>query len=255
MLRPRASANVLAATNIVTSFAIIAGLAALLSPLADPARIAVADQMRRLQAGVIAPDKFEYAFLRFHAGRFGVEALRALTTQTTIPLAAQIATAQLKQTSPRQQPPLLSATERAAVAAGLITVAQPRARRCRANSWKPIGAWEGQKGVYHSLPGCLNATETCQAILTDLDGDGIAEIILISPGIRAAEMFQSTDGRNWRYLGNLESANCAAARRPCWQVGSNACRHVSKTSRFPDLRLQVQPRIDCRLTSGTPKAD
>src|SRR5262249_36324209 len=56
------------ATNIVTALAVLVVLLALFTPVADPAKIAVADQVRRLQDGRISVDKFDYEFLRFRSG-------------------------------------------------------------------------------------------------------------------------------------------------------------------------------------------
>jgi hypothetical protein len=50
-------------TNVLTACVIIAVLLALLSPIADPARISVIDQINRLNSGRTAPDKFDFAFL------------------------------------------------------------------------------------------------------------------------------------------------------------------------------------------------
>ncbi len=64
--------------NVVASLVILALLAALFTPLADPARLAVNSQVARLHAGSVAPDKFDYQFLRFDAGRYGSDALALL---------------------------------------------------------------------------------------------------------------------------------------------------------------------------------
>ena len=65
--------------NVTASFAMLAVFAALLTPLADPDRIAVSSQVSRLHAGKVTPEKFDYSLLRFAAGRAGTAALTALT--------------------------------------------------------------------------------------------------------------------------------------------------------------------------------
>src|SRR5262249_34246084 len=65
-------------TNVVASLVIVAALILLRSPIADPDRIAVMDQVHRLEVGQISPAQFDFAFLRFQAGRYGIEALRGL---------------------------------------------------------------------------------------------------------------------------------------------------------------------------------
>jgi hypothetical protein len=71
----------IASTNVLASFAILIVFLALLSPLADPARIAVADQLHRLAAGKTLPGRFDFHFLRFNGARFGVQELKQLSEQ------------------------------------------------------------------------------------------------------------------------------------------------------------------------------
>ena len=78
-------------TNILAAHLVVVVLLALFSPLANPARLSVNDQVARLDQGRVAPDKFDYAFLRFEAGRPGMAALKALAARTTGPNAAVIA--------------------------------------------------------------------------------------------------------------------------------------------------------------------
>ncbi|MCA1323432.1 DUF4153 domain-containing protein [Herbaspirillum seropedicae] len=70
--------TLLAQTNVFASLAILAIFVAVLSPLADPARIAVADQLPRLLAGKTASGDFDARFWRFDSERYGVQALRTL---------------------------------------------------------------------------------------------------------------------------------------------------------------------------------
>jgi hypothetical protein len=64
--------------NVAASLTILAILALLLSPVADPARLSVDSQLRRLETEHISPSKFDYQFLRFESGRFGAQALAHL---------------------------------------------------------------------------------------------------------------------------------------------------------------------------------
>jgi hypothetical protein len=64
--------------NVFMAMVVLAVTLALFSPLADPARLAVADQVRRLAAGSTPADRFDFAFLRFRGGRYGLEALARL---------------------------------------------------------------------------------------------------------------------------------------------------------------------------------
>jgi Domain of unknown function (DUF4153) len=80
--------------NVSASLAIVAILLLLLTPLADPDRIAVSSQLRRLAAGEVSPAKFDYEFLRFDSGRFGARALQRVASGTD-PAASSRATLML----------------------------------------------------------------------------------------------------------------------------------------------------------------
>ena len=69
-------------TNVITAVLEVAVILALFSPLADPARLAVADQVARLERGAVKPDQFDYRFLRFESGKAGEAALVRLTRST-----------------------------------------------------------------------------------------------------------------------------------------------------------------------------
>jgi hypothetical protein len=77
-------------TNIFTSLVIVGTLLVLATPVADPARISVADQLSRLQAGTVKPEDFDFGFLRFRAGRYGTHALEQLAARTEGPQASVI---------------------------------------------------------------------------------------------------------------------------------------------------------------------
>lgn len=63
------------ATNVAAAFVSVLLLLALLSPVADPARVAVASQVERLFSGRVDAAAFDFAALRFDGQRYGREAL------------------------------------------------------------------------------------------------------------------------------------------------------------------------------------
>jgi len=65
-VRPGAWMKALEATNIAMAFVVIVVLLALCTPLADPRRLSVENQVKRLHAGKVKPDDFDFAFLRFN---------------------------------------------------------------------------------------------------------------------------------------------------------------------------------------------
>jgi hypothetical protein len=64
--------------NIVSAVVVMVVAIALFTPIADPARLAVDDQMRRLASGRVSAEDFDVAFLRFNGARYGEAALRRL---------------------------------------------------------------------------------------------------------------------------------------------------------------------------------
>jgi Domain of unknown function (DUF4153) len=77
-------------TNVATAYVILAVLLALLTPLADPARLSVADEVARLESGEVSADEFDFVFLRFLSGRYGEEALERLKSKHDGPDAVRI---------------------------------------------------------------------------------------------------------------------------------------------------------------------
>jgi len=69
-------------TNVAVAVLTIAVILALFSPLVDPARLSVRDQMGRLESGKVTPARFDYAFLRFDSGKVGEQALARLVAST-----------------------------------------------------------------------------------------------------------------------------------------------------------------------------
>ncbi len=204
-IRPNVALSSLETTNVVAGFAIPAIVLALLTPLADPARISVADQVARLKVGTIAADKFDYLFLRFGAGRFGVEALGELAGQTNLPIAAEKSAEALQkknrsEATIRTMPPI-NAEQRA----HNITVVQPE-DQALPSAFLDID-WVHSR---HSslLPPCLTWGGNCDAVLADLNGDGVAEIILLPRGYGPSVVFTRSSDQPWSYVGQLAGANC-----------------------------------------------
>jgi hypothetical protein len=65
-------------TNFATAYVVLGLVLALFSPLADPSRLMVADQMARLRSGAVKPEAFDFAALKIDGARWGETALRQL---------------------------------------------------------------------------------------------------------------------------------------------------------------------------------
>ncbi len=183
-------------TNIATGVIIIVVIIALFTPIADPARIATADQVGRLEAGKIAPDKFDFNFLRFKAARYGMEALRSLKAIKSGPNAAVIAglaADALKRQSEWEGAP----ASRPLTFAAKITV-YPKGAVLPESLLRQN--WAGVDGVP-----CLPSAEACDAFFVDLDGDGTPEVLL-GEGANL-QVFQTEPGGAWKAIGSIEPIN------------------------------------------------
>lgn len=80
-LKPKPWMVWMAPTNIGLSLFSVAVILALLTPVADPAKLAVADQLHRLASGRTPIDRFDFLALKFKEGRYGREALKALAAK------------------------------------------------------------------------------------------------------------------------------------------------------------------------------
>lgn len=159
----------LEATNIATAVVVIAVILALFSPLADPARISVADQVKRLEDGRIAPDKFDYEFLRFRSGRYGNEALKARTAGPNAAAISKRAAAALAQTGPTY--------------AGVTTSSMPLAERITVypkGGTLPASFLGQDWSSTFAGPPCLTSQNSCDGFVVDMDGGGTPEILLTS---------------------------------------------------------------------------
>ncbi|SHJ58788.1 protein of unknown function [Bradyrhizobium lablabi] len=213
-LRSTTSMAWLEPTNIFTSLAIVGVLLALSTPVADPARISVADQLSRLQAGTEKPEHFDFGFLRYRAGRYGVQALEQLAARTEGPQASVIAE------RANQALHAKSPWELARAAAQPPTT--PAQRGLHITVIFPIGATLPEGFVQQDwnafqprwkLPNCLVSDTPCDAILTDLDGDGQPEVQLFDrPGGVAAAFKKGLTEGTWSYLGAVLNANCSGVR-------------------------------------------
>ena len=183
------------AWNFRVALLVLAVIIAVLTPIASPSRIAVADQMARLRSGKIAAFKFDVAYLRREGGRYGRLALEALTKSESAALREKSQTA-LSQTNP-----YLGIPETPQSFAARVAV-YPRGQRLPDTfvtfSTSERAAWE------------LMCHKDCEALLTDLDGDGKAEILLFGPEPAWIQVFREGKG-GWELGGLIDSpAHCTA---------------------------------------------
>ena len=229
--------------NVVTAIVILAVILALFSPAADPARIAVADQVGRLEAGRTPVDQFDFAFLRFHGGRYGSAALDRLRQKDDGPDAARIAEKANAVLAAKTQSDLrrvsadpLTPAERA----NNIVVAYPKGQSLPATflqqDWNTSPSWQSR---------CITArSEKCDAMMFDLDGDGAAEILLSVRPQGSFLVWKEAEGK-WINIGVLQNSGCARAREALLAGNFELASPELKEIKVAGSRLQVLPDRRC----------
>jgi hypothetical protein len=183
-------------TNWISAQVVVALLLLVFSPLFDPARISVQDQLRRLSSGRVAPQAFDYAFLRFKAGRWGRDALSDLAAgkgPARGEAVVRLAQAQLRAQRPWEPLPP-SPQERAA---RIQPVNGPLPADFLSQAW-PADQDPGRN--------CATGGATCLALMGELDAAPGPEVIVFSPKGR---VYGKRGGR-WVEIGDLADEACAA---------------------------------------------
>lgn len=199
----------IAAVNIATAFVVLAMTLALFSPLLDPARVSVNSQLARLVSGKVAPDKFDFAYLRFSGQRYGNEALARLSAQASGPQAAAIragaarALALKSRWETQRETPLIAAARQANLSVW------PRGATLPAGvlDFKPA-----ERSAY-LVPRCLRkAGVLCDAYIIDLAGSGTPDVLVVgSTRDGGAAVLHQEDDKTWRVIETLppQLAGCA----------------------------------------------
>jgi hypothetical protein len=180
-------------TNVAAAVLTVGVILALFSPLLDPARLSVGDQVARLKRGDVSAAAFDYGFLRFDAGKIGRAALAELAGSPNAEVARRAKAAQttrsrydLDQTDesiPARTPRIAAWPADAALPAGFVTPVRPGDPRY----------------------GCQE-TGDCVATTRDLNGDGKVEILL-ADNYRIALFAQGNEGV-WAHQGDYRIAYC-----------------------------------------------
>jgi len=189
-------------SNLALGFAALMLLAVLASPVADPARLAVASQTYRLEQHRVTADAFDYTWLRDHGLRFGHEALTRMLASQAEPLVARGAFVAL--TAP---PAALRPTPTEIGANIHVQSGQALPAGLLARDWS---------GVAGAPPCLINVSLTCDAFFADVDGDGRNEILLAYGSDArwwASVMKQGQDAQGntrggWYVEGTLAAPSC-----------------------------------------------
>ncbi len=207
-------------TNIFTAFVVIAVLIALFSPIADPARISVSNQLGRLASGKVSVAKFDSDFLKFSGVRYGMAGLNKLNASTMAGKDATLLHDKIETTLKKRNPWMNGAQ-----------AANAREVLANINVW-PRGSvlpesflsqdWSNAKEVW-SVPACLTLeNKTCDAYLIDLNGDGKPEILIMgNDNYQRAVVFSQKNG-TWSIEGSFfeKSGDCKEEVRSALSAGN-----------------------------------
>lgn len=186
-------------TNVATALVVVALVLALCSPIADPARLMVADQVARLKSGTVPPEKFDFVALKFDGARWGAAALTKLSEAADGPDAAVIR---------RKAAQALAMTNR--YGAGRQDLTKPSAETLAdrvtvypAGRSLPDGLFDAELGRVEGnwQPVCLRTGAKCIARFISLH-PGDAEAILFLD-IGTGSIFEQDGQGRWRKTGNL----------------------------------------------------
>lgn len=196
-LKPGPWMKPLEPTNLIMAAVSVLLLIALFTPIADPARLSVASQVKRLESGKVAAEKFDFAFLRFETGRYGREGLTRLTRHENAAIAKPASFMAAQSSRPMPEPAKPDLTKTVVYPAGA----------------KLPDTFVSQAWGDDPTSPCVRAGETCEALLLDVDGDGVEEVLL-KASFDSLDIYRQSDGRWQRYartssvcgIGDLEPA-------------------------------------------------
>lgn len=185
-------------TNIATAVLEVTVILALFSPLADPARLSVNDQMKRLQTGKVSAEAFDYRFLRFDSGKAGQTALATLTRSSDADIARRARAAtdaddRYGLESPRPEEPLFTP----------LVEPWPAGRPLPADFVRPF------RGL-GMLRGC-DSRGDCVATEVDLNGDRRTEILMATA--YAVTLYTRSPQGGWGEEGSYPVLRCSGEPR------------------------------------------
>jgi hypothetical protein len=198
----------IAPINVGTAFVVLAVLLALFTPIADPARLAVNNQVARLEKGLIKADQFDYLYLRFEGQRYGQAALERLARQgvgTQPGVVGKTAGDSLKLAGRPGFRANVAAATPASIAANVTVwpASDALPESFLRQDWKLTPEF--------NLPECLQrADQKCDALLFDADGDGQRDVLLIRSGYDGGYLFaQQERGQGaWRLAARMKGVHC-----------------------------------------------
>ncbi|GLS02134.1 DUF4153 domain-containing protein [Brevundimonas denitrificans] len=232
-------------TTIGAAVLAVALILLLFSPVLDPARLSVMDQVARLERGAVTPDKFDYRFLRFESGKAGEAALERLTRSSDEEVARRARDAQSDRDRQNYGPPPSVPVEKPTITSWPSGSALP-------TTFLPQGArFDDERGQ-------CRAESDCVATSSDLNGDGRAEILLGTP--HSLEVFEAQANGTWLAVGYYDASNCKNGAKLIREGGLQIRRSPWPDITIGGLNLDFQswtdtcPKAPSSTGPGTPIA-
>ena len=237
----------LAGVNIAAAFVVL-GVLLLLSPVADPGRIAVNSQMARLAAGQVKLPQLDVAYLYHHGARYGRAAIAQLEQSATGTDAGwlRVELERLRQSQePGMPAPVLKLADNlrvwpsgTALPAGVAEVDWP------------------QSSSQPSLPYCLlRQGAICDAFVIDLGGDARPEVVLVGAASHGSAVLRQGNGGAWEYAGRLPPglADCAPLLEAMRAGKLKAIAPPIADLEIDGQRIAVSPRFEQFRCGTTPE--
>ena len=197
-LRPGAWMKPLEPTNLVMAAVSVLLLIALFTPIADPARLSVASQVKRLETGKVTAEKFDFQFLRFDSGRYGRDALEKLKADSNPEIARrarEASAAKEKTYAPARTPDFAKMN--------VYPAGKTLPESFKAQDWNATDSGST----------CVFLAAACSVVVIDTDGDGADEVLLTN-GV-TFDVMKLMDNR-WRKV--------AEASAPCGTINLEAAK-------------------------------
>lgn len=218
-------------TNVMASLALVVVIALVTGPLADLRRIAVDSQVSRLRSGEATGAAFDFAALKREGGKWGHDALvqlaqdQSLAASVRAQAKAQFATGGRSLHRDQDRDLALAALRQEVRILPSGTVPDPGLLEHLSRSQADWGAKM-----------CLQNPARCALWFVDLDGDGIAEAILLRGSGRFVEgtVYARGQGEDWRREGQLQGS---PAPLDDWLTAIEARAAIPVKPRWPDLQL------------------
>lgn len=196
-------------TNWTAAHLGVAAILLVFSPLLDPARLAVDDQVARLERGAVKAEDFDFEFLRFDAGRWGREALTGLARSDDAEVARLATAAQAQQTK-------VYVARAQGMALGKINAAPGLPVDFLTQAWP---ADQDPRSACLPLE-----TGACETIVGEFDGAPGVDIVVV-PQFAAPRVYSRGEG-GWRQAGVLSGQVCPddrqAVREGRWRIAPPA---------------------------------